>query len=180
MLQEEMAFPPSLPPSSPFHDPVISSLPMSFQPWLSSINHCRGQHRTAEDTEGILSLILLLASLRAVPPPAHRDMLSIISIKPMVGTRNACSEVFHFTPQALAEQGAHHEASISACSKTLQLGEQQFAPNIPQRCSWDHGAAGRLMRCKALSSAHINHTGLVPVLFKASLFSSLWQISILC
>lgn len=88
--------------------------------------------------------------------------------QPMVRARNACSQVLHFTPQAPAEQGAHHEASTSSCSKALQPGEQQFAPNIPKRCSWDHGAPGRLMKCKALSSAHINQTGLVPVLFKAS------------
>lgn len=98
----------------------------------------------------------------------------------MVRARNVHSEVLRFTPQALAEQGAHHEAFASACSKTLQPAEQQFTPNMPKRCSWDHAAPGRLMKCKALYSAHINHAGLVPVLFKASLFSYLWQISILC
>lgn len=119
---------------------------------------------------GTLSLILLLASLRAVPVPLHlpwlTGTLSILSI--MVRARNASSEVPHFTPPALPEQGAHHEAPTSACSKTLQPGEQQFAPNIPKRSSWDHGTPGRMMKCKALPSAHINHPGLVPVLFKAS------------
>lgn len=133
---------------------------------------------------GTLSLILLLASPRAVPVALHLPWLT--------GTHSPSSPSLHgesqeclltaaslYTP-SLAEQGAHHEASISACSKTLQPGEQQFAPNIPKRCSWGHGAPGRLMECKALSSAHINQAGLVPVLFKASLFSHLWQISILC
>lgn len=175
--------PPTYPSSSPFHDPVTSSLPVNFQPWPSSIIHCRG---TAEDSRAHsgdsepnpAAGFTQSCACASAPPLAHRDTLHHLH-QPMVRA-SACSEVPHFTPQALPEQGAHHEAPTSACNKTLQPGEQQFAPNIPKRSSWDHGAPGRMMKCKALPSAHINHLGLVPVLFKASLFSNLWQISILC
>lgn len=168
---------------STFHDPVTSSLLMNLQPWPCFIFHCRGTaqvsrgHRGDAEPHPAAAGFTQSCACGSAPPLAHRDMLSIVF---MARARNVCSEVLHFAPQALTEQAAHHEASTSACSKTFQPGEQQFAPNIPKRCSWDRGAPGRVMKCKAPSSAHINHAGLVPVLFKAPLFSCLWQISILC
>lgn len=135
--------------------------------------------RTAEDSVVMLSLILLLASLRAVSVALQLPWLSG-TCSPSPPSAHGESKACLLRNASLAEQGAHPEASPSVCSTTLQPGEQQFAPNSPKRCSWDHGAPGRLMKCKALPSAHINHSGLVPVLFKASLFSYLWQISILC
>lgn len=73
---------------------------MTFQ--LSFVTHCRG---TAEDTVGTLSLILLLASPRAVPVALHLPSAqghTLHHLHPsMVRTRNACSQLLHFTPQAL-------------------------------------------------------------------------------
>lgn len=100
------------------------------------------------------------------------------AIIPWVRARKVCSEMPPFTCQALAEQGAHKLGS--ACRRAPQSAEQQFTSDTPERCCWDQGTPGRLMQCKVLSSVHINHAGLVPVLYKAPLCSYLWQISICC
>lgn len=117
---------------SPFRIPASGSL-MTFQPRRSLISHGKGMAPDRDRHRRKLSLLLLLALLRAVPAALLLALLGDThafqgSYHHPLGKKKESQvrNTLFCTPDACgAENGC------AACHKTVQPAEQQFAPSIP-------------------------------------------------
>lgn len=124
---------------SPFRIPASGSL-MTFQPQRSLISHGKGMAPDRDRHRRKLSLLLLLALLRAVPAAlllallgdthafqgSYHHPLGKKKERKQLGQKQWVRNTLFCTPDTCgAENGC------AACHKTVQPAEQQFAPNIP-------------------------------------------------